>query len=293
MYHSPPEFTWLPGREAGTFPPNERILQMQMLVDSHCHLDRLKLDAYDGDLNAALDAARARGVRQFLCIGISLANRHTVLDIAHRHNDVVASVGVHPCDVESGTASVEQLAEWGQSEKVVALGETGLDYHYTEDTKALQQESFAMHLQAGAQAGLPVVVHTRDARADTLALIKNYGDLEHAGVLHCFTEDWDMARAALDMNYYISLSGIVTFRNAEALRDVARRVPLDRLLVETDSPYLAPVPHRGKPNEPQFVRDVAEFVAELKGVSFAQLAEQTTTNFHRLFPKAQGFFPAV
>lgn len=260
-----------------------------MLVDSHCHLDRLKLDAHGGELSSALSAARARGVRQFLCIGISLGNRETVLDIAQRYDDVVASVGIHPCDVESGTASVDQLAEWGRGEKVVALGETGLDYHYTEHTKALQQESFAMHLQAGAQIGLPVVVHTRDARADTLSLIREYGDLEHAGVLHCFTEDWAMASAALDMNYYISLSGIVTFRNAEALRDVARRVPLERLLVETDSPYLAPVPHRGKPNEPQFVRDVAEFVAELKGVSFEQLAEQTTANFYRLFPKAKVF----
>ncbi|MDQ2077995.1 TatD family hydrolase [Marinimicrobium sp. ABcell2] len=260
-----------------------------MLVDSHCHLDRLKLDPYNGDLSAALDAARARDIQQFLCIGVSLDNRHAVLDIAHRFPDVVASVGVHPCDVESGTASVEQLVNWSQDPKVVALGETGLDYHYSPETKALQQESFAMHLQAGAQAGLPVVVHTRDARADTLALIKEHGDLEHAGVLHCFTEDWSMAKAAMDRNYYISLSGIVTFRNAEALRDVARKMPLDRLLVETDSPYLAPVPHRGKSNEPQFVRDVAEFVAEVKGVSFEQLAEQTTANFYRLFPKAQAF----
>lgn len=259
---------------------------LSMLIDSHCHLDRIDLAPYDGDLNLALDAARERGIGQFLCIGVSLANRQAVVDIAHRFPDVVASVGIHPCDVESGTANLEQLVDWSSDPKVVALGETGLDYHYAEQSKALQQESFALHLQAGARAGLPVVVHTREARADTLALIAEHGSREHAGVLHCFTEDWDMARAAMDMNYLISLSGIVTFRNAEALRDVARRVPLDRLLVETDSPYLAPVPHRGKSNQPKWVREVAEFVAQTKGISYQRLAEQTTANFYRLFPKA-------
>lgn len=257
-----------------------------MLTDSHCHLDRIDLTPYDGNLTAALDAARERGIGQFLCIGVSLENRETVVDIARRYPDVVASVGVHPCDVESGTATVEQLVEWGRAPEVVGLGETGLDYHYAEQTAELQQESFALHLQAGAQAGLPVIVHTREAREDTLALIREHGSEEHAGVLHCFTENWDMASRALDMNYYISLSGIVTFKSAEALREVAKKVPLDRLLVETDSPYLAPVPHRGKSNEPKWVLEVAEFVAELRGVPVEQLAEQTTENFYRLFPKA-------
>jgi len=258
-----------------------------MLTDSHCHLDRLDLKPYDGDLNAALDAARARSVTQFLCIGVSLENRETVVDIARRHKDVVASVGIHPCDVESGTASVEQLVEWGAAPEVVGLGETGLDYHYAEQTAALQQKSFALHLEAGARAGLPVIVHTREAREDTLALIRAHGSEEHGGVLHCFTETWEMAKAALDRGYYISLSGIVTFKSAEALREVARKVPEDRLLVETDSPYLAPVPYRGKPNQPQYVREVAEFVADLRGVSLEALAEQTTSNFYRLFPKAR------
>lgn len=257
-----------------------------MLTDSHCHLDRIDLTPYDGDLSAALDAARARGITQFLCIGVSLENRQKVVDIAREHHDVVASVGVHPCDVESGTASVAQLVEWGAPPEVVGLGETGLDYHYAAQTAQLQRESFALHLQAGAEAGLPIIVHTREAREDTLALIREYGSEDHAGVLHCFTENWDMAKRAMDMNYYISLSGIVTFRSAEALRDVATKIPSDRLLVETDSPYLAPVPHRGKSNEPKWVREVAEFVAELRGVSLEQLAEQTTENFYRLFPKA-------
>jgi len=258
-----------------------------MLIDSHCHLDRLDLSPYDGNLTAALEAARTQGVHQFLCIGVSLANREAVLEIARSHADVAASVGIHPCDVESGIAQPAQLVEWGRDPQVVALGETGLDYHYAEETKALQQESFALHLEAGARAGLPVVVHTRDAREDTLGLIRESGSEEHAGVLHCFTETWDMARRAMDMNYYISISGIATFRNAAELRETVKKLPLDRLLVETDSPYLAPVPFRGRPNEPQYVRQVAELVAELKGVPLETLAEVTSENFYRLFPKAK------
>jgi TatD DNase family protein len=260
-----------------------------MLVDSHCHLDRLKLEPYEGNLTAAIEAAHARGIQQMLCIGISLSNIQDVIDIAQQYPSVLASVGVHPCDVESGMASIDQLLDWAEQPKVVALGETGLDYHYETESKALQHESFILHLEAGGKAGLPIVVHTREAREDTLALIKTHGNLEHAGVLHCFTEDWDMARRALDLNYYISISGIVTFKNAEQIREVVRKVPLDRLLVETDSPYLAPVPYRGKPNEPKYVREVAEFIAEVRGVAFADLAQQTTENFYRLFKKAQQY----
>jgi len=257
-----------------------------MLVDSHCHLDRLKLDKYDGDLTRALQSARDAGVGKMLCVGISLDNREAVTSLAERFDDVVASVGVHPLDVESGLATEQQLLEWGRHPKVVALGESGLDYYYSDESKRVQQESFAVHLRAAAQAKLPVIVHTRDARQDTLDLIAEHGSQESAGVLHCFTESWEMARAAMDMNYYVSLSGIVTFKNAEDLREVARKMPLDRLLVETDSPYLAPIPYRGKPNEPAFVREVAQFVADLKGISFDKLCEITGANFHRLFSKA-------
>ncbi|WP_299592540.1 TatD family hydrolase [uncultured Microbulbifer sp.] len=257
-----------------------------MLVDSHCHLDRLKLDKFDGDLNAVLELARSRGVGKFLCVGISLENVDAVVSIAGRYDDVVCSVGVHPLDVESGLAEVEKLKALSTRPNVVALGETGLDYYYSTETKEVQQQSFIAHLQAAAQVELPVIVHTRDAREDTINLIREHGSREHAGVLHCFTESWDMAKAALDLNYYISLSGIVTFKNAEELRDVARQVPLDRLLVETDSPYLAPVPYRGKPNIPAYVREVAEFIAELRGISYEELAAITTENFYRLFPRA-------
>lgn len=260
-----------------------------MLIDSHCHLDRLKLDKYEGELDAALAAARDRGLRGALCVGISLENRSTVVSIAEKYPDVVASVGVHPLDVESGLASVDDLIEWGAHPKVVALGETGLDYYYSQDQKELQQQSFALHLQAAARARLPVIVHTRSAKEDTLALIAEYGNEETAGVLHCFTEDWDMARRAMDMNYLISISGIVSFRNADDLREVVRKIPLDRLLVETDSPYLAPVPYRGKPNEPAFVREVAQFIADLKNVAYEDLIAQCAENFLRLFPKARPY----
>ncbi|WP_226646577.1 TatD family hydrolase [Microbulbifer variabilis] len=257
-----------------------------MLVDSHCHLDRLKLDKFDGDLDAVLEFARSRGVGKFLCVGISLDNADAVVEIAAKYQDVVCSVGIHPLDVESGLAGVDQLIEMAGRPKVVALGETGLDYYYSTETKETQQQSFIAHLQAAGQVGLPVIVHTRDAREDTIQLIREHGNLQTAGVLHCFTESWEMAKAALDLNYYVSLSGIVTFKNAEDLRDVARKLPLDRLLVETDSPYLAPIPYRGKPNIPAYVREVAEFIAELRGISYGQLAEITTENFLRLFPRA-------
>ncbi|MFI8735668.1 TatD family hydrolase [Ectopseudomonas toyotomiensis] len=257
-----------------------------MLIDSHCHLDRLDLAAHGGSLDAALDAARAAGVGHFLCIGVSADNAATVKGLAERYADVDCSVGVHPLDLEPGA---EPALDWLLGElahpKVVAIGETGLDYHYEPESAALQQASFRLHLEAARITGKPVIVHTREARADTLALLREAA-LPQAGVLHCFTEDWEMAKAALDIGFYISLSGIVTFRNAEALREVARQVPADRLLVETDSPYLAPVPHRGKPNLPQYVREVAEYLAVLRGVSYETLAEQTSSNFKRLFTLA-------
>ncbi len=257
-----------------------------MLVDSHCHLDRLKLENHDDALDAAISEAGARGVSAMLCVCISDENRAAVLDIAQRFPQVYASVGVHPTDVTDAVVSEAALLEWAQSPKVVALGETGLDYYYTKDSAEVQQASFANHLRVGAKTGLPIIVHTRDAREDTLRLIREHGSTESAGVLHCFTENWEMAKQAIELGYYISFSGIVTFKNAVELKDVAKRVPADRILVETDSPYLAPVPYRGKPNEPKYVREVAEYVAELRGVSFDALAEQTSANFYALFNKA-------
>lgn len=257
-----------------------------MLIDSHCHLDRLKLDDYDGNLDRAVQAARDAGVERMLCIGIDLDNADAVVDIAARYNDVFASVGVHPLEKDKPEPTLEQLVQLAGRDRVVAIGETGLDYYYSADNIPVQQQRFVTHLEAAKQCKLPVIVHTRDAREDTLNLIDEHADTEQSGVLHCFTESWEMAKAAMDMNFYISISGIVTFRNANALRDVVRKMPLDRLLIETDSPYLAPVPHRGKSNEPKYLPDVAKFVASLKGVSGETLIQKTADNFFRLFPRA-------
>jgi TatD DNase family protein len=254
-----------------------------MLIDSHCHLDRLHLDPYSGDLNAALDAARARGVQRMLCISIDAGNVDAVTTIAAQHDDIYATVGVHPLDIKDRIETLDTLCEWAQRPKVIGIGETGLDYYYSKDNLDLQQQSFIIHLQAARQTRKPVIVHTREAKEDTLAIIAEHADRDVSGVLHCFTEDWDMAQRALELGFYISFSGIITFKSAESLRDVVRNMPMDRILVETDSPYLAPVPYRGKKNEPKFVREVAECVAELKGLTFDEVAAQTGENFNRLF----------
>ena len=258
-----------------------------MLVDSHCHLDRLDLAAHEGSLDKALQAARQKGVGHFLCIGISAANAGAVKALTEVYADVDCSVGVHPLDLEQGQApALDWLLDELNHPHVVAIGETGLDYHYEPEAAELQQQSFALHLEAARITQKPVIVHTRAAQQDTLRLLREAA-LPTAGVLHCFTEDWDMAKAALDLGFYISLSGIVTFKNAKMLQEVAQKVPLDRLLVETDSPYLAPIPHRGKPNLPEYVVEVAQFIANLRGMDFAELADQTTANFKRLFPQAR------
>lgn len=258
-----------------------------MLVDSHCHLDRLKLDKYENGLDEAIAEAKLRGVSHMLCVCISEENKNAVLEIAQRYDGISASVGVHPSDVkQEELITRDTLMSWTREENVVAVGETGLDYYYSREFADQQQESFIRHLSVAAETNLPVIVHTREAREDTIDLIRAHGSTSSAGVLHCFTESWEMAKQALDLNYYISISGIVTFKNAQELKDVASKIPADRLLVETDSPYLAPVPYRGRPNEPKYVRDVAEYVAELRGISFAELAELTSENYFRLFSRA-------
>lgn len=260
-----------------------------MLVDSHCHLDRIDLAPYEGDLSAAIAAAHERGIERMLCIGVERENADTVCEIARTYPGVYASVGVHPLDVKEELESVDSLIALADRPEVIAIGETGLDYHYSRDSadgdnnRGAQHESFRTHLRAAAKLRKPVIVHSRDAREDTLTLIREAGDLEIGGVLHCFTESWEMARAALDLNYYISFSGIITFKNAAELRDVVKQVPLDRILVETDSPYLAPIPFRGKSNEPKYTREVAQCVADLKGLTLEEIAEITTANFDRLF----------
>lgn len=257
-----------------------------MLIDSHCHLDRLNLSKNNNSLQELIDETFASGVERMLCVCISENNKDDVLEIAQSNNKIFASVGVHPSDVSADVVSITQLKQWATSDKVIALGESGLDYYYGKDNKAKQKESFVNHLVAAGDLELPVIVHTRDAREDTISLIEQYGNKKSAGVLHCFTESWEMAQAAIEMNYYISISGIVTFKNAGELRDVVKNIPLDRLLVETDSPYLAPVPYRGKPNQPKYVKEVAQYIAELKEVSYDTLLKETSCNFFKLFTRA-------
>jgi len=258
-----------------------------MFIDSHCHLDRLKLDAYQGDLQLAVDAATENGVDAMLCVAIDLEHIDEVLSIAARYPQIYASVGVHPTSHDGEDPSIERLLDLAGTDKVIAIGETGLDYYYGQESKDIQLERFKRHLLASKECKKPVIIHTRDAKEDTLAHIAQYSDPEVAGVLHCFTEDWDMAARAIEHNYYISFSGIVTFKNASTLQNVAKKVPLERMLIETDSPYLAPVPYRGKSNEPKYVPAVAKFIAELKGLSVEQVAEQTSQNFYSLFKDAQ------
>lgn len=253
-----------------------------MLVDSHCHLDRLKLNELGGSLDTVLTNARARNVEHFLCVCVTLQDFPQMLETVKSYPDVSISCGVHPLHKED-MFDKRELLELAAQSQVVAVGETGLDYFYSAETKPWQQQAFRQHCQVAVELDKPLIIHTRDAREDTINILKQESADKCGGVLHCFTESLEMAKAAMDLNFYISISGIVTFGNASELRDVVKALPLDRLLVETDSPWLAPKPHRGKQNQPAYVHDVAQFVADLKGISLAKLAEITTANFYRLF----------
>ncbi len=252
-----------------------------MLVDSHCHLDML--DPEQLPLSEVLDNAREQGVEHMLCVAVSIERFGPMMELIRPHAQISASVGVHPDGSGVHEPDEDELVALAGMERVVAIGETGLDYFRVEGDTEWQRERFRRHIRAARAAKKPLIVHTREAREDTLRLLREEGAADTGGVLHCFTEDWDMARRAMDMNFHISFSGIVTFRNARALKDVARRMPADRILVETDSPYLAPVPKRGKTNQPAWVRYVAEHIAELRGESLDDVAETTTRNFHTLF----------
>ena len=252
-----------------------------MLVDSHCHLDFPELAA---ELPAVLARMREAGVTHALTISTTLAGFPGVLAIAEAHDHLWCTAGVHPDERRDGReAGEDELVALGSHPKVVAIGETGLDYFRVEGDTEWQRERFRRHIRAARRLAKPLVVHTRAAADHTLAIMAEEGAAEVGGVMHCFTESWAVAEAALALGFHLSLSGIVTFKNAKDLKEVARRVPLDRLLVETDSPYLAPAPHRGKRNEPAFVRHVAEEVAALKGIDAARVAEATSANFFRLF----------
>lgn len=259
------------------------------LVDSHCHLDFSPLLE---ELPRVLQNASDNHVSHMLCVSVNLEDYPRIAKIAATHSHIFASVGVHPNNTDCQDPSVEELVELANNPDVVAIGETGLDYfrneeHSVEARRNWQKPRFENHIEAAKIVKKPLIVHTRSAAEDTMTMLENLDSQQAGGVMHCFAEDWETAKRALDIGFYISFSGIVTFKNAENLKQIAKKVPLDRMLVETDSPYLAPMPYRGKVNEPGYVLHTAEHVAELRGDTLDNIATATTDNFFRLFSGAK------
>lgn len=256
-----------------------------MLIDSHCHLDFPELS---DDLPGVMSRMADNGVTHALTISTTLATFPAVLAVARSQPNLWCSAGVHPDEQRDGReVSEDELLRMADDAKVVAIGETGLDYFRVEGDTEWQRERFRTHIRAAKRCAKPLVIHTRSSAEDTLRLMREESAGDVGGVMHCFTETWEVAKAAIDQGFHISFSGIVTFKNALPLKEVARQVPLDRMLVETDSPYLAPVPYRGKSNQPAFVKHVAEEIARLRGVSFEEVAQRTTENFFHLFRGAR------
>jgi TatD DNase family protein len=260
---------------------------MHGLVDSHCHLDRVDLAAYHGDFAGLMAATRAAGVSHMLCVSIDLESYPAMRALVGDYPEVAVSVGVHPSDHDRREPDVAELVALADDPRNVAIGETGLDYYRTGPDVEWQRARFRTHIRAAREAGKPLIIHTRDAREDTLRILREEGAEAVGGVMHCFTETWEMAEEAMELGFYISFSGIVTFKNAADLREVAARVPEERLLIETDSPYLAPVPYRGKPNEPRYLAQVASTIAALRGVEPEALAARAAENYFTLFRAAR------
>jgi len=253
-----------------------------MLVDSHCHIN---FDPLGQDIDAVLNNAAEAGVSNMMCVSVNMEDFPQVEALSKQHDNVFASVGIHPCEREGRESTQDELVKIASSnDKIIAIGETGLDYFRVEDEDmSWQHERFIYHIEAAKTTKKPLIIHTRNAADDTMRMLKEQGADQSLGVMHCFAEDWDTAEKALDLGFYISFSGIVTFKSATNVQEVARKVPLDRILVETDAPYLAPVPLRGKTNEPAYVRHTAQYVADLRGITLESLAEITTQNFSTLF----------
>ena len=253
-----------------------------MFVDSHCHVNFPELAAQMPDI---LERMKNNGVERALCVSVNLPDWPGLLKLVEQHDELYASVGVHPDYEDTIEPTVEDLIERSVHPKVIAIGETGLDYFRLTGDLSWQRERFRRHIRAARQTQLPLIIHTRSSSQDTLDIMKEEGAQEARGVMHCFTESWEVAQASMDLGFYISFSGIVTFKKATELQDVARRMPLDRILIETDSPYLAPVPHRGKLNDPSKVIHVAEMIATLRGTTTKEIEDASTNNFFNLFNK--------
>ena len=256
-----------------------------MLIDSHCHLDRLDLKPYQNDFSCFMQEVKNSHIEHLLCIAIDLEAYPAMLEMVENYPQISVSVGVHPNVHEGQEPTVDELIALGSIDKVIAIGETGLDYFRSTGDLNWQHQRFRNHINAAKTLKKPLIIHTREAKQDTLRILKEENAQEVGGIIHCFTEDWEFAQQALELNFYISFSGIVTFNSAKEIQEVAKKVPADRFLIETDSPYLAPVPHRGRPNYPTYVRFVAEQIAKLRGVSVEEVAELSTANFYRLFNK--------
>jgi len=255
-----------------------------MLTDSHCHLDKIDLEPFNNDFSAMINAAEELDVNQFLCVCIDTEHFQDVLKPAQENPNIYCSVGVHPTHKDSYAPSVDELIELAQHEEVIAIGETGLDYFRCEDEDMTwQHDLFRTHIRAAIQTKKPLIIHTRSAKEDTIRILKEENAEQIGGVMHCFAEDWETAKQAMELNFYISFSGIVSFNSAKELQEVAQKVPADKYLIETDSPWLAPVPKRGKPNQPAYVKYVAEKMADLRECSYEQIAQESTENFNRLF----------
>lgn len=262
-----------------------------MMIDSHCHLDRVDLAPYQNDLTQFMSHLSDQQITHLLCVAIDLESLPSMWELVKDFNNICISVGVHP-NVEltaDQEPSVDDLIAFTEGKRVVAIGETGLDYFRSEGDLSWQHQRLRTHIQAAKQLKLPIIIHSRDAKEDVLRILKEEGADEVGGVIHCFTEDWDMASRAMELGFYISFSGIVTFKNAASIQDVASRIADDRFLIETDSPYLAPVPHRGKPNYPTYVKHVAEKIAELRNTSVEHVCDVSSRNYHRLFAKVSEF----
>lgn len=254
------------------------------IVDSHCHIDRVDFNALGLEsFTDVINAAHKMDIAHLLCVCIDLENFPAVHELAINHEKVTCSVGVHPVDEVDLEPTVADLVSRAKLDKVVAIGETGLDYFHCKGDLTWQHERFRTHIRAAIEVNKPLIIHTRDAREDTIRILKEENADKVGGVLHCFTESLEMAEAGMELGFYVSFSGIVTFKNAKELQAVAKVIPADRILVETDAPYLTPTPYRGKPNQPAYVRHVAEYLADLREVPLETLAKQTTENFERLF----------
>ena len=254
-----------------------------MFFDSHCHLDRIDLEGHNHSFSELLDTIRADLVTRMVCISVNLETFEQMYELIAPHDDIFCSAGVHPDYEKVEEPTVEKLCEMATRNKIVAIGETGLDYMNASDDMDWQRQRFITHIEAAKQCKLPLIIHSRNAKQDTLDILREHGAEAVGGVLHCFTEDWEMARQAIDLGFYISISGIVTFNQAENVRQMAIQIPDDRLLIETDSPWLSPVPFRGKTNHPGRVRFVAEKLSEIRETSLEQLAKSTYENANRLF----------